>query len=139
MLILKIVTTNPLQITFIGAVIAMVFLASIVGVLVWMLRLPQETERERVATKAVRSVNKLTRILVPLLSKSEATDRVVALAAQMAHWRGGNIELVAAIEVAVSLPLNCRGEEDEKTTLQLLEKTEAVARPSASSRNNIGI
>src|SRR5258708_8865500 len=104
MLILKIVTTNPLQITFIGAVIAMVFLASIVGVLVWMLRLPQETERERVATKAVRSVNKLTRILVPLLSKSEATDRVVALAAQMAHWRRGSIDVGALIEGPSQLP-----------------------------------
>ncbi len=139
MLILKIVTTNPLQITFIGAVIAMVFLASIVGVLVWMLRLPQETERERVATKAVRSVNKLTRILVPLLSKSEATDRVVALAAQMAHWRGGNIELVAVIEVPFTLPLNARVEEDEKRALELLDRAESVARQSVTWMNKIGI
>ena len=85
----EVVTTNPLQITVIGVVIAIVFLTSIVGVLGWMLRLPKETERTRTATRAVRSVNKITRILVPLLRRSEATDRIVALAAQMARQRNG--------------------------------------------------
>src|SRR5260221_4190490 len=139
MLILKIVTTNPLQITFIGAVIAMVFLASIVGVLVWMLRLPQETERERVATKAVRSVNRLTRILVPLLSKSEATDRIVALAALMLRSRGGNVALLAVIEVPFTLPLNARVEEDEKRALELLDRAESVARRCVTGMNKAGV
>lgn len=132
-------TTNPLQITFIGTVIALVFLASIVGVLGWMLRLPKETERVRTATKAVRSVNKLTRILVPLLSKSEATDRIVALATQMVRSRGGNVELLAVIEVPFTLPLNASVEEDEKRALELLARAESIARQCVTGMNKTGM
>ena len=89
----ELLTTNPLQITVIGVAIAIVFLASIVGILGWMLRVPKETERTRTATKAVRSVNKLSRILVPLIRKNDVTDRIVALAAQMARPRNGSVEL----------------------------------------------
>src|SRR6266516_5926288 len=130
--ILATVTTNPLQITFIGVVIALVFLASIVGVLGWMLRLPKETERMHTATKAVRSVNKLTRILVPLLKKNEKTDRSVALAAQMARHRNGNVEVLAVIEVSFMLPLDAKVEEDEKYARELLDRAESVAMQSAT-------
>jgi nucleotide-binding universal stress UspA family protein len=131
--------TNPLQITFVSTVIAVVFLVSIVGVLGWMLRLPKETERTRTATRAARSVNKLTRILVPLLSKSEATDRIVALAAQMVHSRGGNVELLAVIEVPFTLPLNARVEEDEKRALELLDRAESVARKCVAGMSKTGV
>jgi nucleotide-binding universal stress UspA family protein len=128
-------TTNPLQITFIGTVIAIVFLASIVGVLGWMLRLPKESERSRTATRAVRSVSRMTHILVPLLSKSEATDRIVALAAQMVRSRNGSVELLAVIEVPFTLPLNARVEEDEKRALELLDRAESVARQCVAPLN----
>jgi len=133
MLTLAAVTTNPLQITVIGTVIAILFLASIVGVLGWMFRLPKETERTRTATRATRSVSKLTRILVPLLSKSEATDRIVALAAQMARSRNGNVELLAVLEVPFTLPLDARVEEDEKHALETLDRAEHVAKQSITA------
>ena len=123
----EVVTTNPLQITVIGVVIAIVFLTSIVGVLGWMLRLPKETERTRTATRAVRSVNKITRILVPLLRRSEATDRIVALAAQMARQRNGYVDILAVIEVPFTLPLNARVEEDERLALEALDRAQSVA------------
>jgi hypothetical protein len=131
--------TNPLQITFVSTVIAVVFLASIVGVLGWMLRLPKETERTRTATRAARSVNRLTRILVPLLSKSEATDRIVALAAQMVRSRNGSVELLAVIEVPFTLPLDARVEEDEKRALELLDRAESVAGQSVTGMNKAGV
>jgi nucleotide-binding universal stress UspA family protein len=137
--ILAAVTSNPLHITFIGIVIAIVFLTSIIGVLGWMLRLPKETERTRTVTSAVRSVHRLSRILVPLLSRSEATYRVVALAAQMVQSRGGNVELLAIIEVPFTLPLNARVEEDEKRALELLDRAESVAKRSVTGMNKIGV
>jgi nucleotide-binding universal stress UspA family protein len=120
-------TTNPLQITTIGVVIALLFLSSIVGVLGWMLRLPKETEQRRTTTRAVRSVNKLAHILVPLLSKNEATDRIVALAAQMAQQRNGTVELLAVIEVPFTLPLNAQVEDDEQAALEALDRAESIA------------
>jgi nucleotide-binding universal stress UspA family protein len=135
MLTFAAVTTNPLEITFISVVTAVVFLASIVGVLSWMFRLPKETERTRTVARATRSVNKLTRILVPLLSKSEATDRIVALAAQMVRSRSGNVELLAVLEVPFTLPLDARVEEDEKLANQTLDRAESVAKQKVTAVN----
>jgi hypothetical protein len=135
MLIIAEITTNPLQITFIGTVIAILFLVSIVGVLGWMFRLPKETERTRTVARATRSVNKLTRILVPLLSKSEATDRIVALSAQMVRSRNGNVELLAVLEVPFTLPLDARVEEDEKLAIEILDCAESVAKQSVTAVN----
>jgi nucleotide-binding universal stress UspA family protein len=119
--------TNPLHITVAGVVIAILFLSSIVGVLGWMLRLPKETEETRKVTKAVRSVNKLSHILVPLLSSNEVTDRIIALAAQMARQRNGHVEALAVIEVPFTLPINARVEQDEKRALEALDRAESVA------------
>jgi nucleotide-binding universal stress UspA family protein len=129
---------NPLQITVIGILIATLFLASIVGVLGWMLRLPKETEQGRIATKAVRSVNKLGNILVPLLGRNEATDRIVALAAQMARQRNGRVEFLAVIQVPFTLPLNAHVEQDEKVALEALERAESVA-AQCGARNGVQI
>ena len=130
------ITTNPLQITFIGVLIAIAFLISIVGVLGWMLRLPKETERTRTATRAVRSVNRLTRILVPVLAKDDATDRIVALAGQMVQQRNGHVDLLAVIEVPFTLPINAHVEEDEKHALELLKRAESVAMQCGTRNGN---
>ena len=135
MLTLAAVTTNALNVTFAGVVIAILFLASIVGVLGWMFRLPKETERTRTVARATRSVNKLTRILVPLLSKSEATDRIVALAAQMVRSRNGNVELLVVLEVPFTLPLDARVEDDEKDALEILDRAESVTKQSVTAVN----
>jgi|SRR2546430_6441508 len=129
------VTTNPLEVTFISVMTAILFLALIVGVLSWMFRLPKETERTRTVAKATRSVSKLTRILVPLLSKSEATDRIVALAAQMVRSRNGNVELLAVLEVPFTLPLDARVEEDEKLAIETLDRAESVAKEKVTAVN----
>ena len=129
-------TTNPLQVTFIGVLIAIAFLVSIVGVLGWMLRLPKETERMRTARVAMRSVNRLTRILVPVLAKGDATDRIVALAAQMIRQRNGHVDLLAVIEVPFTLPINAHVEEDEKYALELLERAESVAMQCGTRNGN---
>ena len=128
-------TTNPLEITIISVVTAFLFLGSIVGVLSWMFRLPKETERTRTVARATRSVNKLTRILVPLLSTSEETDRIVALAAQMAHARNGNVELLVVLEVPFTLPLDGRVEEDETLAMETLARAESVAKQRVAAVN----
>lgn len=135
MIILAVETTNPLQITPVGVIIALLFLASIVGVLGWMLRLPKETEQTITATRATRSVNKLTRILVPLLSTGETTDRIVALAAQMVRSRNGSAELLAIMEVPLMLPLDARVEEDEKRAHETLDRAETIAKQTVTHVN----
>jgi hypothetical protein len=131
------VTTNLLEVTFVSVVTAIQFLVSIVGVLGRMFRLPKETEHTRTIARATRSVSKLTRILVPLLSKSEATDRIVALAAQMVRSRNGNgnVELLAVLEVPFTLPLDARVVEDEKLAIETLDRAESVAKQKVTAVN----
>ncbi len=112
----------------IGVVIAIAFIASIIIVLGWMLHMPEETESSKNVNQAVRSVSQLRRILVPLLNKSHVTDRIVALAAQMAQSRDGHVELLAVIEVPFMLPLNAYVEEDQRQALALLSRAEDIAR-----------
>lgn len=117
----------------IGIVIAIVFITSIVVVLGWMLRLPKETESARTAAQAVRSVSNLRHILVPLLSESDVVDRIVAIAAQMAQYRDGHVELLAVIEVPFMLPLNAYVEEDQRQALALLNRAEVIAQRYTSN------
>lgn len=124
----KTLMMNPIQINVFGVLIAIVFLASIMGVLGWMLRLPKDTERTRIAAQTVRSVSHLRRILVPLLSADTLTDRVVALATQMSKYRDGYVELLIVLEVPFWLPLDARVEEDEKRALELLDRAEVIAK-----------
>ncbi|QBD78683.1 hypothetical protein EPA93_22915 [Ktedonosporobacter rubrisoli] len=121
------VATNPLQVTVEGIVIALVFISSIGGVLGWMLRVPRDGERKHAAARVVRSVNKQTRILVPILRSSEVTDRIVVIASQMAHYREGIVDLLAVIEVPFTLPLDAHVEQDKRRALEDLERAEALA------------
>jgi len=120
--------TSPMVMSPIGIVIAIIFAVSILALLGWMLHLPKETESTRTAAQAVRSVKNLRRILVPLLNMNDATDRIVALAAQMAQYRDGYVELLAVIEVSFMLPLNAYVEEDQRLALALLDRAEVIAR-----------
>jgi nucleotide-binding universal stress UspA family protein len=120
--------TNPVLITPVGVVIALLFLASIVGVLAWMMRLPPESDLSRTASRAVRSLNKMTRILVPLLHCSEETDRAVALAVQMARHRSGSVSAIALIEVPFMLPLDATVDHAEERVQALVERAMSVAR-----------
>src|SRR5947207_7411384 len=121
----QVFVASSLVISPIGVLIAIVFIASIMGILGWMLHLPTETESTRTTAQAVRSVSNLRRILVPLLNINDVTDRIVALAAQMAQYRDGHVELLAVIEVPFMLPLNAYVEEDQRLARALLDRAEA--------------
>jgi nucleotide-binding universal stress UspA family protein len=129
-------TPLPLNITPIGVILAIVLLCSIVGILGWMLRLPKETERTIAATRVVRSVQKQVRILVPLLGSEEVNNRMVALATQIAHYRNGEVELLAVIEVPFTLPLDARVERDEREAQEKLEHAYVVVAHALGGNRN---
>jgi nucleotide-binding universal stress UspA family protein len=128
--------TNPLLITPLGVIIAVVFLALIVGILGWMLHLPQETERTREVTRVVRTMKKQARLLVPLLSTGESNDRIVALATQIAHYRSGEVELLAVIEVPFTLPLDAQVEHDERVARSKLDQGAQVVEQTLGGNKN---
>jgi nucleotide-binding universal stress UspA family protein len=113
-----------------------VFLCSIVSILGWMLRLPKETERTIAVTRVVRSVQKQVRILVSLLGTEDVNDRMVALATQIAHYRNGEVELLAVIEVPFTLPLDAHVERDEREAQQKLEHASLVVTKTLGGNRN---
>ncbi len=77
---------EPIHLTFAGAIIALTFLTAIVGLIAWMLHLPEQTPTTLRVAKAVRQTQQASRILVPVQGTA-LSDRMVALGAQMAKAR----------------------------------------------------
>lgn len=118
---------QPVHVTVVGAIIAVVFLASISGVIFWMLRLPEQTPTTLRVARAVRLTQHANQILVPVLG-GPRSDRSVALGAQMASARQAPIEVFYLIEVPWTLPLNARLPRAEARAREVLERAGRIAR-----------
>jgi nucleotide-binding universal stress UspA family protein len=117
---------EPIQITPIGALLAVAFVASIAGIIVWMLRVPEQTPATLRVAKAVRLTERANRILVPVIGTA-LSDRMVALGAQMARARHAAIEVFYVIEVPWTLPLNARLPEAERIAAEEIDRARRIA------------
>lgn len=117
---------EPVHVTLPGVIIALVFAASIISVIAWMLRLPEETPTTLRIAKAVRQTERANRILVPVQGMA-LSDRMVALGAQMAKARQAQIEVFYVIEVPWTLPLSARLPEAERVAEDVLERARRIA------------
>src|SRR5579885_52457 len=111
---------QPVHITPAGALIALLFAASISAVLFWMLRLPEQTPTTLRVARAVRLAQHANRILVPLQGGA-VSDRIVALGAQMARARRALMEVYYIIQVPSTLPLGARLPEEESCAREVLD------------------
>ncbi|MGH2460538.1 MAG: universal stress protein [Chloroflexota bacterium] len=117
---------QPVHVTVVGAIIAVTFLVSISAIILWMLRLPEQTPTTLRVARAVRLTQHANQILVPVLGGPRA-DRSVALAAQMARARRAPIEVFYPIEVPWTLPLNARLPRAETHAREVLERAHRIA------------
>lgn len=117
---------ESVHVTLLGAIIAACFTVSIVTLITWMLRLPEETPTTRRVAKAVRQAERANRILVPVQGLA-LSDRMVALGAQMAKARQAQIEVFYVIEVPWTLPLSARLPDEEKQAADELERARCIA------------
>jgi nucleotide-binding universal stress UspA family protein len=114
------------HITLLGAVIAFAFAVAIVGLITWMLRLPEQTPAALRIAKAVRQTERANRILVPVQGTA-LSDRMVALGAQMAKARQAVVEVFYVIEVPWTLPLSARLPEAERMAQEELMRARRIA------------
>ena len=117
---------QPVHVTLAGAIIALVFAASISGVIFWMLRLPEQTPTTLRVARAVRLALRANRVLVPVQG-GVLSDRIVALGAQMAKARQAVLEVFYVIEVPWTLPLNARLAEEEVLAREVLDRARRIA------------
>lgn len=114
------------HLTLLGAIVAFAFGASIIGVIFWMLQLPEQTPTTLEVAKAVRQTERANRILVPVQGLA-LSDRMIALGAQMAKVRQAQVEVFYVIELPWTLPLNARLPRAEQQARATLERARRIA------------
>lgn len=93
------------QVTILGAAIAVVYASTISSIIWWMLHVPKAGDVEQHVKRMVRESTKFKRILVPVQG-DVLSDRLVALASQMAKFRGARMDVLYVIEVPLTLPIS---------------------------------
>jgi nucleotide-binding universal stress UspA family protein len=94
-------------------VIALAYVATISSILWWMLHIPKVGDVEQHARRITRQAGQFARIVVPVQG-DVLSDRLVALGAQMAKYRGATMDVLYVIEVPLTLPLSAAMEDQEQ-------------------------
>lgn len=114
------------DVTVIGAVVAVAYVSVVGSVLWWMLHIPQAGGLEQQVQRVTRETQRYTRILVPIQG-DRISDRLVALASQMAKFRGATMDVIYIIEVPLQLPLSASMEQQEKFAADAFARARKIA------------
>jgi nucleotide-binding universal stress UspA family protein len=113
-------------ITPVGAVIGVVYVGVIVSILWWMLHVPQAGGIEQQVRRIHREAVRYSRIVVPILGDFVSLH-LVALASQMAKFRGASMDILYVIEVPLQLPLDAVSESEMERAQQSFKQAEKIA------------
>jgi len=110
----------------VGAVIAVVYVTAIGSILWWMLHVPGVGDVEEYAKRVTRQASRFARIVVPVQG-DVLSDKLVALASQMAKFRGSSMDVIYVIEVPYTLPINAGMQEQERSAQDAFKQAEKIA------------
>jgi nucleotide-binding universal stress UspA family protein len=113
-------------ISAIGAIVGIVYVVCIVSILWWMLHLPQAGGIEQQVKRVHREAGRFSRIVVPILGDFVSLH-LVALASQMAKYRGASMDVVYVVEVPLQLPLDAVSQTEMERAEQSFEQAERIA------------
>jgi nucleotide-binding universal stress UspA family protein len=114
---------SEIQITFLGALLAFCFAASMGILLWWMFHVPKAIPLA--AAKARRAVGAIKRILVPT-SGTLYSERGIELACRLGEEQKAEIYLINVIEVPRTLPLEAPLPEAEAKANDIIKQGEAI-------------
>jgi nucleotide-binding universal stress UspA family protein len=114
---------SEVQISFLGALLAFFFAASMGVLLWWMLHVPQAIPLA--AAKARRAVGAIKKILVPT-SGTLYSERGIELACRLGEEQKAEIYLVNVIEVPRTLPLEAPMPDAEAKAEEILKEGETI-------------
>ena len=109
-----------------GVVIGIVYIATIAGILRWMLSVPKVGDVEQYARRVTRQASQFQRIVVPVQG-DVVSDRLVALASQMSKFRGASMDVLYVIEVPLQLPITADMSDQERCAQDAFTKAEKIA------------
>jgi nucleotide-binding universal stress UspA family protein len=116
----------PVSLSPIGIVLGCAYVCAISSILWWMLHLPAAGGAEQKVARAVREAAAFARILVPVQG-GRLSDKMVALACQMARYRHAEITLLYVIEVPLTLPGNAAMPNDEQQGTEVFSRAMKIA------------
>ena len=117
----------------VGAIIAVAYVVVIGSIIRWMLAVPRAGDVEQHARRVTREASRFARIVVPVQGDF-LSDRLVALASQMAKFRGATMDVLYVVEVPYTLPLSAEMRDQEQSAEVAFQKAERIA-----ARNDVKI
>ena len=114
---------SGLHITFLGTLLALVFVLSMGTLLWWMLHVPRAVPLA--AAKARRAVGAIKKILVPT-SGNLYSERGIELACRLGEEQKAEIYLINVLEVPRTLPLEAPMPEVEARAEGIIKEGEAI-------------
>jgi len=114
---------SELQFTFLGALLAFLFSASMGTLLWWMFHVPKAIPLA--AAKARRAVGAIKKILVPT-SGTYYSERGIELACRLGEEQKAEIYLINVIEVPRTLPLEAPMPETEVKAKDIIKEGETI-------------
>lgn len=112
--------------TPIGAVIALVYVSTISGIIWWMLHIPAAGDVGQHVARIRRETSRFARIVVPVQGDF-VSDRLVALASQMARFRGARMDVLYVVEVPQQFPIDAVSEDQERSARETFERAARIA------------
>jgi nucleotide-binding universal stress UspA family protein len=110
----------------IGVVVALVYVTTIGSILWWMLHVPEVGDVAQHASRIEREQSRFARIVVPVQG-DVVSDRLVALASQMAKFRGARMDVLYVVEVPLQFPIDAVSEEQQRTAEEVFLKAAKIA------------
>jgi len=109
-----------------GSIIAIAYAIIIVSILWWMLHVPRAGDVEQQVRRVTREASRFARIVVPVQG-DVVSDRIVALASQMAKFRGATMDVLYVIEVPLTLPISAAMGDQERLAEDAFNRASKVA------------
>lgn len=109
-----------------GAIIALTYAVTITSILWWMLHIPKAGDVAQQVSRIQREAGRFARIVVPVQGDF-LSDRLVALASQMAKFRGARMDVLYVIEVPQQFPIDAVSEKQQQDAEAVFLKAAKIA------------
>jgi nucleotide-binding universal stress UspA family protein len=114
------------QISLLGGILAVAYATTISSILWWMLHVPQAGGIEQQVRRVQRETRRYARIVVPIQG-DVVSDRLVALASQMAKFRGANMDVLYVVEIPLHLPIDAVSDDQDRVANTAFERAAKIA------------
>ncbi len=113
-------------VTLLGVVLAVGYVCVISSILFWMLNVPKLGNVAQHVSRIERDAERFSRIVVPVQGDF-LSDRLVALASQMAKYRGARMDVLYVVEVPLQFPIDAVTEEQQRNAADAFDKAQKIA------------